>query len=624
MSELSEGAMNPEGAITIKVGKGGIVELPPASRGKVFKTPKIEVFADKIRQDGKTLTPEEAEVALLAISEATDIAIAPSKPTYAAGFSYKDHVVDEPNTIVPVKLTLLNVAPEDDVYTITVTDTAGWEMDGLPETVTVKSQRRSDLEMNVTLPATRGEETIITITAQSQSDPEMEIEAEIRLGVIEEELITPRTDDDEKADLTIVIENTDIMAGDILTVSNILEEFLAANLDEKETLTVELITFKDEVKSRIVTTDIREVIGRIRSLRTSDGGDCPNASVAALESALSHISPNGQVFLVTASPPHKAAATAIAQANQQEIKAHVILTGTCGNEEADKALYKNIADETGGTFQWLPKGETPTVEIEEVISTALNEGITEVVEMVSEREDETEKKITPAACLLYGVQDEGLNNSLFFAIDLETNEVTQLGEMYAGYDIEAMAIHPETNIIYVASGNNTSHGHPKGHLYKLDAKTGELISIGATGFKEIGGLAFDSEGVLWAWAKGDGLAQLDIETAQGTLILSSEALLEDLTSSRDGKRLYGSLQVELWSYEPDTDTLALECSNLGLETEAVEMLLDGKLLLGRHQDQTLRLHAFDIPTCTMVESRNIPIPYNDPEGLALPHAACMR
>jgi hypothetical protein len=386
LSELSEGAMNPEVAISIKVDKGGVLILPPANRGKVFKTPKIEVFADEIRQDGNTLTPEEAEVALFAISEATEIAIASSKPTYVAGFSSKDHVVDEPNTIVPVKLTLLNVGPNDDVYTITVTDTAGWEMDGLPETVTVNSQRRSELEMNVTLPATRGEETIITITAQSQGDPEMEIEAEIRVGVIEEELITPRSDDDDNADIAIVIENTDIMAGDILTVSNILEKFLAANLDEKETLTVELITFTDEVKSRIVTTDIREVIGRIRSLRPADGGDCPNASVAALESALSHISPNGQVFVVTASPPHLAAINAITQAQQQEVKAHVILTGTCGDEEVDKALYKNIADETGGTFQWLPKGETPAAEIEEVMSTALNDGITEIVEIVKERD----------------------------------------------------------------------------------------------------------------------------------------------------------------------------------------------------------------------------------------------
>ncbi len=231
--------------------------------------------------------------------------------------------------------------------------------------------------------------------------------------------------------------------------------------------------------------------------------------------------------------------------------------------------------------------------------------------------------ISPAVCMLYGVQDQGLNDSVFFAIDLETNEVTQLGEMYEGYDIEAMAIHRETNIIYVASGNNTSNGLPKGHLYMLDAETGSLISLGATGFKEIGGLAFDSEGVLWAWAKGDGLAKLDIETAQGSLILPSEALLEDLSSSRDGKLLYGCLQVELWSYKPDTDALTLKCSNLALETEAVEMLLDGKLLLGRHQDKTLLLHALDIPTCEMVASLNIPIPYNDVEGLALPHAACM-
>jgi hypothetical protein len=634
LTELSEGAMTAEESLTIKADQGGVLILPPAERGKVFKTPKLEIFADEIRQNGKTLTAAEAKAALLAIAETTEIAIAPSKPTYTAGLSYQDHIVGEPNSTVPVKVTLLNVGPEDDVYTLTVTNTAGWEIiDGLPETIPVNSQRRGELNMNVKLPATRGQETLITITAQSQGDPEMEVEAQIRVGVMELERITPRTKDDNLADITIVIENTSKMAGDIITVSNILEDFLAANLDATEMLTIELITFKDDVKSRIVTTDIREVIGRIRSLRPSGGGDCPNASVAALEAALSHVTPNGQVFVVTASPPHKAAATAIAQAQQKKVKAHVILTGTCGNETADKALYKGIADDTGGTFQWLPKGETPAAEIEQVISTAVEASLTEAVETVNNKTDDTDDEtdntgnadeVTPADCRLYGVQDQGLNDSIFFAINPQTGEITQLGEICKGCDIEAMAIHRETNIIYVASGNNTSNVHPSGHLYQLDAKTGELISIGATGFNEIGGLAFDSEGVLWAWAKGDGLARLDIQTAQGTLILPSEALLEDLASSRDGKRLYGSLQVELWSYEPDTDALTLKCSNLGLETEALEMLLDGKLLLGRHQDKTLQLHALDIPTCAMIASRNIPIPHNDVEGMALPHAACTR
>jgi PKD repeat protein len=630
LTELSEGAITAEESLTIKVGKGSVVELPPASRGQVFITPKLEIFADEIRQNGITLTPEQAKEALTVLAPTADIAIAPSKPTYTAGLSYQQHLVGEPNTTVPVKVTLLNVGPENDVYTLTVTDTAGWEMDGLPETIPVNSQRRGELEMNVKLPATRGQQTLITVTAQSQGDPEQVVEAQIRVGVIEQELITPRTQADNQADITIVIENTTQMAGDIITVSNILEDFLAANLDATEMLTIELITFKDDVKSRIVTTDIREVIGRIRSLRPSGGGDCPNASVAALESALSHVTANGQVFVVTASPPHKAAATAIAQAQQQSVKVHTIMTGTCGNEAADKALYKGIADDTGGTFQWLPKGETAAAEIEHALSTVVGASLTEAVEMKTDEDtdDDTDNtgdvhEVTPANCQLYGVHDQGLNDSIFFAINPSTGEITELGEMCEGCDIEAMAIHRETNIIYVASGNDTN-GHPKGHLYKLDAETGELFSIGATGFNEIGGLTFDSEGVLWAWAKGKGLAQLDIETAQGTLTLPSKALLEDLTSSRDGKRLYGSLQVELWSYDLDTKALTLKCADLGLETEAVEMLFDGQLLLGRHLDKTLQLHALDIQTCAMVASWNIPILFNDIEGFAWPHAACTR
>jgi uncharacterized repeat protein (TIGR01451 family) len=341
----------------------------------------------KFRQNGKTLTATEAKAALQTLAETAEITIAPSKATYSAGFSYQDHLVGEPNAVVPVKLTLLNLSSHDDTYTITVTDTAGWEMEGLPETIKVNGQRRSDLIMNVNLPATRGEENTLMITAVSQGDSEMSTEAEIRLGVIEEELITPRIEGDAKADLTLIIDDSRGMASEILNVANALETFLSANTETGKQLTIELITFKDEVVSRVVTTEVGEIIGRIRSLRPADGGDCANASVAALESALPHLNPNGQIILATAAPPHQDAAQMIAQAQQQQVKINVLLAGTCGDETSDKALYQNIATQTGGTFQWLQRGVTDEVTLKEIVSNVVTDAVEETITIKEQSND---------------------------------------------------------------------------------------------------------------------------------------------------------------------------------------------------------------------------------------------
>jgi hypothetical protein len=70
------------------------------------------------------------------------------------------------------------------------------------------------------------------------------------------------------------------------------------------------------------------------------------------------------------------------------------------------------------------------------------------------------------------------------------------------------------------------------------------------------------------------------------------------------------------------------CDNLSLKTEGIKilpdtMLPDDFLMLGMHQDKTLKLHAFDVKTCQMVISRDIPIPYDDVEGLAMSKAVCV-
>jgi hypothetical protein len=279
----------------------------------------------------------------------------------------------------------------------------------------------------------------------------------------------------------------------------------------------------------------------------------------------------------------------------------------------------------GASYSFEDSGAIPSVTyyytIEDIDTEGKNTRHTDMMAKVKPLES-----LAPAACFLYGVQDRGLNDSLFFAINPKTYQVTQLGQLCKGCDIEAMDVHPETGILYVASGNDT-FGHPKGYLYKLDANTGELVSIGPTGFQEISGLAFDSDGVLWAWAKDAGLIQLDTQTGQGHLVLGSGAKLADLTWNLASTVLYGSVGTELWSYDPATNTVTKRCDNLPNKTEALEVLptsilSKGLLLLGSHKNQALRLHAFEMASCKRVANKDIAMPYDDPEGLAMPLAAC--
>ena len=230
-------------------------------------------------------------------------------------------------------------------------------------------------------------------------------------------------------------------------------------------------------------------------------------------------------------------------------------------------------------------------------------------------------KVAPASCQLYAVNDKGLNESQFFTVDLDNHQVKQLGINYPGYDIEGLAIHPQTNLIYASSGNRVAPHQLKGHLYLVDGQTGQLFSIGSTGFEEVDSLAFDNTGTLWGWAKGDGLITIDTNTGQGHLELPSQVKVEDLTLSRNTNTLfYGAVKTDLWKYPP----LEIICAGkLPHETEALEMMPDNRLLFGTHQDKTLSIHAFDLESCSVIAGFDILTPFNDIEGIALPQNACL-
>ncbi|HEC85069.1 MAG TPA: choice-of-anchor D domain-containing protein, partial [Thioploca sp.] len=245
----------------------------------------------------------------------------------------------------------------------------------------------------------------------------------------------------------------------------------------------------------------------------------------------------------------------------------------------------------------------------------------------------------PAPCQLYAVNDQGLNNSQFFTISLDgAFSTSKLGPLYKGCDIEAFAICPKNNKIYAASGDNVANNPDsvcsdhqgngrKGHLYRVDGKTGELVSIGDTGFNEIEDLAFSADcKTLWAWAKGDGLITIDTTTGKGTLDTPAPKMpIEGLAYNNDNTVLYGAAQTDLWKYDPVAKTLKLACTNLPGETEALEMMPDGNLLLGTHRDKTLSLHLFNPNTCQVIIGADIPTSqFDDVEGIAWPIKACTK
>jgi len=232
---------------------------------------------------------------------------------------------------------------------------------------------------------------------------------------------------------------------------------------------------------------------------------------------------------------------------------------------------------------------------------------------------------SPAACqLLYGVHDEGLNNSQFFTVSPETFEVKALGKMYKAHDIEALDIHPQTDELFAASGKDTDK---PAHLYKVDKDSGELTDIGITGLKEIDGLSFHPDGTLWGWSTGDGLVTIDTTNGQANLEVPYPGEVEDLTWNTSGTVLFGvenlknnpDAGIRLLAY--DGNIVSTICGKLtqSLEIEALDILPDDTLILGLHGRNSLPLGVIDVNTCQIIAETEIATQYDDVEGIAWPN-----
>ena len=224
-------------------------------------------------------------------------------------------------------------------------------------------------------------------------------------------------------------------------------------------------------------------------------------------------------------------------------------------------------------------------------------------------------------CLSYGVNDGGLNNSQLFTfnpnVPNEHYTVQALGPLYTGHDIEGLALSLDSRL-YATSGNDTEGKLPHGHLYKVNKNTGQLDSIGSTGFGEVSAISFrpnnqNGESTLWGWASGKGLIEIDTSSGHGTMRAPYHQKIEAITWSNDGQFLYGVEGTVLYQYHFATGELLPVCDNLPFEAEAIVMLRDGNLLMGFHEANDSGIHSFNISDCSITNS--IDSPYTDIEAM---------
>ena len=221
--------------------------------------------------------------------------------------------------------------------------------------------------------------------------------------------------------------------------------------------------------------------------------------------------------------------------------------------------------------------------------------------------------MNPAHSFLYVIHDEEINDSVLFTVD--SLYYRGVLNRYADHDLEALDAHPEKWELYAASGDNTDKA---GYLYQVNPQTGDLTEIGPTGFREIEGLSFRADETLWAWAKGEGLIQVNPQTAESKLILPSEVEIEALTW-KDEKVLYLGQGTDLWKYDGQQLKLACDISKYtqGKSIEALEMMPNNTLVVGLHGKRNLlQLNVLSVEPCFISKSQEIASEHNDIEGIA--------
>lgn len=163
----------------------------------------------------------------------------------------------------------------------------------------------------------------------------------------------------------ISVDRTATMAEEIAG----LQSAIATKVDEFEAAgavpRLGLVSFADDVTDEGTVTglgDLDAFTALVDGLSASGGGDCPNASLSAIERGLATMPSGGAVLTITDASPREGSAAAARLtdvAREQDIALHFLLTGDCGD---GGAIYRQMAADTGGNVFWANGGSSGSAE----------------------------------------------------------------------------------------------------------------------------------------------------------------------------------------------------------------------------------------------------------------------
>ena len=132
-------------------------------------------------------------------------------------------------------------------------------------------------------------------------------------------------------DIAFVIDDTGSMNEEIGGVRGALTGFISSLSGTGGSVKINLITFKDAPVSLVITKDLPTLQTYVDALYASEGGDCPEGSVEALDLAAQNVRAGGRILFVTDADPHPGLdlAGTIAALRAKGIRADVMLTGSC-------------------------------------------------------------------------------------------------------------------------------------------------------------------------------------------------------------------------------------------------------------------------------------------------------
>ncbi len=135
--------------------------------------------------------------------------------------------------------------------------------------------------------------------------------------------------------IVFVIDDTGSMWEEIGAVRAALQKYInevESRLPADATPpTIQLITFKDYVTTRITSNNLAAVRSAVGSLTASGGGDCPEYSAQALARAADTIAPGGTILLATdaSTQPGVDMSAVIARLRAKGVTVNTILSGDC-------------------------------------------------------------------------------------------------------------------------------------------------------------------------------------------------------------------------------------------------------------------------------------------------------